>query len=100
MVINSYLRYKRTVNDKSDSDVFEVSLTFKTKLIHLSHGFSSSLKTDQRHSKRFPAFQPEPAGSRGERADHHLRRPLLLQRPGPHAQGRQAGTGALRTLSR
>lgn len=60
--------------------------------------FPPPLKIDQRHSERFPALQPEPAGGWGERTDYHRRWSLLLPGPGPEppsSWGHQAGTGVL-----
>ena len=68
-------------------------MTFGGRPVRLSDGLSS-LKSDQRHPEGLPAFQPEPARGRGQRADQHCRRPLLLQRRRP------AGTaGSLRARS-
>lgn len=73
-------------------------MTLRGRPVGLPHG-SSSLKSDQRHPEGLPAFQPEPAGGRGQRADQHCRRPLLLQRRRPAGttapRAGQAALGAL-----
>lgn len=66
----------------------------KHKLLYLLFIVFYFEKIDQRYSKRFPAFQPKPAGGWGEWTDYNRRWPLLFQWPGtqqPISSGHQTG---------
>lgn len=56
------------------------------------NSFPSHSTTDQRYSERFPAFQPEPAGSWRKWADHDSRWSLLLQQSEQRDWRRRKGT--------
>ncbi|XP_073079393.1 TBC1 domain family member 5 isoform X6 [Manis javanica] len=78
-----HVQILREGDGHSSSKYSRCDITRKFGKRRSNSGFLGRTKADQRHSQRFPAFQSEPAGGRGERADHHRGRPLLLQRAGP-----------------